>query len=346
MNNNKYTFLITAVLVGATTTIVSAAITELYFAFRKRKHGPNLQKLLDRIKSQNKKLTQHEELIATEVIFPEDIDVTFDDIGGLDHVVNNLRETVLLPLCHAAFFSRKLSPPKGVLLYGPPGCGKTLLAKAIAHEAGAIFINLHISTLMDKWFGESQKLVNAVFSLAKKVQPCIIFIDEIDSFLRERSKGDHEVTAMMKAEFMTLWDGLESSNDTSRIVVLGATNLPNSLDPAILRRMPKRFHIGSPDLNQRIRILQLLLKNTDLEPSISIQEIAECSKGYSGSDLKEMCKSAAFVPIQELIRAHKGSVQDFDFSESLELRPLSFRDFFPAQQMQLTPKGVEVNDLD
>jgi SpoVK/Ycf46/Vps4 family AAA+-type ATPase len=151
----------------------------------------------------------------------------------------------------------------------------------------------------------------------------------------------------MKAEFMTLWDGLESSIDTSRIIVLGATNLPNSLDPAILRRMPKRFHIGSPDLNQRIRILELLLKNTLLEQGLTVQEIAECSKGYSGSDLKEMCKSAAFVPIQELIRSHKGSVQDLDLSESVNLRPLKFRDFFPAQQkIGMVDRDLTVNDLD
>ena len=125
----------------------------------------------------------------------------------------------MLPLCHSALFSKHLSPPKGVLLYGPPGCGKTMLAKAIAKESGATFINLHISTLMDKWFGESQKLVSAVFSLAKKLQPAVVFIDEIDSFLRERSMGDHEAMGMMKAEFMTLWDGLESDAQT-RIVVL------------------------------------------------------------------------------------------------------------------------------
>jgi SpoVK/Ycf46/Vps4 family AAA+-type ATPase len=108
----------------------------------------------------------------------------------------------MLPLCHSNLFSKHLSPPKGVLLYGQPGCGKTMLAKAIAKESGAIFINLHISTLMDKWFGESQKLVNAVFSLAKKLQPCIVFIDEIDCFLRERSKGDHEAMGMMVSFFL------------------------------------------------------------------------------------------------------------------------------------------------
>lgn len=141
---------LTAISIGAAKFLVDAGI-ELYSSLSRQKHGPKLLKLLNRIKSQNKKLNQYEELIATEVIFPEDIDATFSDIGGLDNVINNLRETVLLPLCHAAFFSRQLSPPKGVLLYGPPGCGKTLLAKAISKEAGAVFINLHISTLMDKW---------------------------------------------------------------------------------------------------------------------------------------------------------------------------------------------------
>lgn len=206
---------------------------------------------------QTLKLSEYEEVIATEVVFPEDIAAGFEDIGGLDSVITSLRETVMLPLCHSALFSRSLSPPKGVLLYGPPGCGKTLLAKSMAKESGATFINLHISTLMDKWFGESQKLVNAVFSLAKKLQPSIVFIDEIDCFLRERSRGDHEAMGMMKAEFMTLWDGLETDSDT-RVVVLGATNRPNDLDQAILRRMPKRFHIQAPGMEQRIRILSLV----------------------------------------------------------------------------------------
>lgn len=149
-----------------------------------------------------------------------------------------------------------------------------MLAKALAKESGATFINVAISVLTNKWFGESNKLVAGLFGLARKTQPCIIFIDEIDSFLRERTKGDHEATAMMKAEFMTyttldhrlspnkltllcrLWDGLTSSED--RIMVLGATNRPNDIDSAILRRMPKRFAVRLPDASQRKRILTLV----------------------------------------------------------------------------------------
>ena len=150
-----------------------------------------------------------------------------------------------------------------------------MLAKALAKESGATFINVAISSLTNKWYGESNKLVAGLFSLARKTQPCIIFIDEIDSFLRERNKGDHEATAMMKAEFMTyvaldcssssyvdllcfdrLWDGLLSSKE--RIMVLGATNRPNDIDSAILRRMPKRFAVRLPDTSQRKRILTLV----------------------------------------------------------------------------------------
>jgi SpoVK/Ycf46/Vps4 family AAA+-type ATPase len=158
------------------------------------------------------------------VIHPDDIDVTFSgtplanalsmlsfwaiplDIGGLEDIISSLEESVIVPLLYPALFrssSSLLAAPKGVLLYGPPGCGKTMLAKALAKESGATFINIAASVLTNKWFGESNKLVAGLFRLARKTQPSIIFIDEIDSFLRERSKGDHEATAMMKAEFMT-----------------------------------------------------------------------------------------------------------------------------------------------
>lgn len=148
------------------------------------------------------------------------------------------------------------------------------LRQALAKESKATFINIPISILVSKWFGDSNKLISALFSLAKKLQPTIIFIDEIDSFLRERSSGDHEVTGMMKAEFMSMWDGLTTNNDAvgefllpldyvltlvlQRILVLGATNRPNDIDQAILRRMPKRFNIKLPNASQRTTILTLV----------------------------------------------------------------------------------------
>jgi ATP-dependent 26S proteasome regulatory subunit len=128
------------------------------------------------------------------------------DIGGLDSIIEDLRESVIYPLTHPDLYttSALLSAPSGVLLYGPPGCGKTMLAKALAHESGACFINLHISTLTEKWYGDSNKLVNAVFSLARKLQPSIVFIDEIDAVLGTRRSGEHEASGMVKAEYVAL----------------------------------------------------------------------------------------------------------------------------------------------
>ncbi|EIN12173.1 AAA-domain-containing protein [Punctularia strigosozonata HHB-11173 SS5] len=263
-------------------------------------------KNLDLLKSRGNgklKLDEHEKIIAAEVIHPDDINVRFSDIGGLDPIISSLRESIIYPLLYPHLFptTSLLSAPKGVLLFGPPGCGKTMLARALAKESSATFINVAASTLSSKWYGESNKLVAALFALARKTQPAIIFIDEIDSFLRERSRGDHEVTGMVKAEFMTLWDGLTSATD--RIVVLGATNRPGDIDAAFLRRMPKRFGINLPDADQREKILRLMLHDTPLAPSLSLRALAERAEGLSGSDLKELCRAAAMIAVRERMAA-------------------------------------------
>jgi len=286
---------------------------------------------LKRLGHNDLKLDEYERTVANEVIHPDDIHVRFSDIGGLDPIISSLRESIIYPLLYPNLFtssSTLIGAPKGVLLFGPPGCGKTMLAKALAKESGATFINIAASVLTNKWYGESNKLVAGLFSLASKTQPSIIFIDEIDSFLRERTKGDHEVTGMMKAEFMTLWDGLLSASD--RILVLGATNRPTDIDAAILRRMPKRFGIGLPNVDQRLKILTLMLKDTPLEPAFPLQTLAERALGLSGSDLKELCRNAAMVPVREYVREtgenrellEKGQLEGF------KLRQLSIRDFF------------------
>lgn len=140
-------------------------------------------------------------VIAAHLVVPEDINVSWKDIAGLDAVVQELKESVVYPVKHRDMFqaSQLYQAPKGVLLHGPPGCGKTLIAKATAKEAGMRFINLDVAMLTDKWYGESQKLASAVFSLAIKLQPCIIFLDEIDSFLRSRNASDHEATVSSKS---------------------------------------------------------------------------------------------------------------------------------------------------
>ncbi|KAG6834734.1 hypothetical protein H0H93_007766, partial [Arthromyces matolae] len=302
---------------------------------------------LKRLGHTDLKLDEYERTVANEVIHPDDISVRFSDIGGLEPIISSLRESIIYPLLYPNLFSASslLGAPKGVLLFGPPGCGKTMIAKALAKESGATFINIAASVLTNKWYGESNKLVAGLFSLARKTQPSIIFIDEIDSFLRERTKGDHEVTGMMKAEFMTLWDGLLSASD--RILVLGATNRPNDIDSAILRRMPKRFAIQLPDFEQRLKILNLMLKDTKIAPNFPMNTLAAQAEGFSGSDLKEICRNAAMVPVREYLRKATANPELFEKGqdEGFDLRPLQLEDFFaPDGTSQLPPPESDYDE--
>ncbi|OCT69840.1 outer mitochondrial transmembrane helix translocase isoform X2 [Xenopus laevis] len=283
------------------------------------------EKLMRQIGVKNVKLTEYEMSIAAHLVDPLSMLVTWSDIAGLDDVITDLKDTVILPIRKRYLFenSRLLQPPKGVLLYGPPGCGKTMIAKATAKEAGCRFINLQPSTLTDKWYGESQKLAAAVFSLAVKLQPSIIFIDEIDSFLRNRSSSDHEATAMMKAQFMSLWDGLDTEFNC-QVIVMGATNRPQDLDTAIMRRMPTRFHVNQPSMRQREAILDLILRNERVDSHVDLQEIASSSDGFSGSDLKEMCRDAALLCVRDSVI---GYAED---SPCEEIRPIHQKDLLKA----------------
>ncbi|XP_061718715.1 outer mitochondrial transmembrane helix translocase-like isoform X2 [Cydia pomonella] len=294
------------------------------------------------------KLTDHEMIIASQLVVPDEINVNWKDIAGLDALIQELRETVILPIQKRDLFadsrltqppkgvllhgppgmfavlealiqelretvilpiqkrdlfadSRLTQPPKGVLLHGPPGCGKTLIAKATAKEANMSFINLDVSLLTDKWYGETQKLAAAVFSLAVKLQPCIVFIDEIESFLRTRTQHDHEATAMMKTQFMSLWDGLITDNNCT-VIIMGATNRPQDLDRAIQRRMPAAFHVPMPNQAQRETILHLILRDEPVAPSIDFRRLAAATEGFSGSDLHELCRQAAVYRVRDLAR--------------------------------------------
>ncbi|KAL2200662.1 P-loop containing nucleoside triphosphate hydrolase protein [Corynascus similis CBS 632.67] len=284
---------------------------------------------------ENLVLNEYENQVALEVVAPEDIPVGFDAIGGLEEIIEELKESIIYPLTMPHLYRHGgalLAAPSGVLLYGPPGCGKTMLAKAVAHESGASFINLHISTLTEKWYGDSNKLVRAVFSLAKKLQPAIIFIDEIDAVLGTRRSGEHEASGMVKAEFMTLWDGLTSTNAAgvpNRIVVLGATNRINDIDEAILRRMPKKFPVPLPGLEQRRRILQLVLGDTKRDPEhFDLDYIARVTAGMSGSDIKEACRDAAMVPMREYIRQQRASGAGMSRVNPDHVRGIRTEDFF------------------
>ena len=276
------------------------------------------------------------------------------DIGGLNDVIEELKEAVIYPLTMPHLYSHSsslLSAPSGVLLYGPPGCGKTMLAKALASESGANFINLHISTLTEKWFGDSNKLVHAVFSLARKLQPTIVFIDEIDAVLGQRRSGEHEASGMVKAEFMTHWDGLTSSNtygEPQRILILGATNRIQDIDEAILRRMPKKFPVALPTAPQRLRIFGIVLKDTKVDKNeFDLEYLVRVTAGMSGSDIKEACRDAAMVPVREYIRRKQASGVPMVSANAHDIRGLRTSDFFStagssqqvSQRMSAAPKS-------
>lgn len=295
-----------------------------------------------------------------EVVSPDDIPVTFDDIGGLDDIIEELRESVIYPLTMPQLYSRHsslLTAPSGVLLYGPPGCGKTMLAKALARESGACFINLHISTLTEKWYGDSNKLVAAVFSLARKLQPTIVFIDEIDAVLGQRRSGEHEASGMVKAEFMTHWDGLASSTvdaGLQRICILGATNRMQDIDEAILRRMPKKFPVNLPNAAQRKQIFELTLRDTKVDRSVSssgklafdLTALVRVSAGMSGSDIKEACRDTAMVPIREAIKSSRASGRSMHRGLKAEaVRGLQTGDFF-GRKGGVISRHVEPEDDD
>ncbi|CAN9513542.1 unnamed protein product [Ophioblennius macclurei] len=295
--------------------------------------------LMKRIGVEGVKLTEYEMNIASHLVDPQTMKVTWRDIAGLDEVINELQDTVILPFQkrHLLAGSKLFQPPKGVLLFGPPGCGKTMIAKATAKASGCKFINLQASTLTDMWYGESQKLTAAVFSLAVKIQPCIVFIDEIDSFLRNRSSLDHEATAMMKAQFMSLWDGLDTSA-TTQVMVMGATNRPQDVDPAILRRMPTTFHVGLPSTRQRQDILRLILAGENLSNAINLKEIAEKTEGYSGSDLRELCRDAAMYRVRDYVRKEQMrqiAQQLQDGQEDEEEKPVDEERLRPVTQLDL-----------
>ncbi|TYG43405.1 hypothetical protein ES288_D11G014000v1 [Gossypium darwinii] len=294
---------------------------------------------------------EFEKRIRPEVIPAKEIGVTFNDIGALNETKESLQELVMLPLRRPDLFNGGLLKPcKGILLFGPPGTGKTMLAKAIANEAGASFINVSMSTITSKWFGEDEKNVRALFTLAAKVAPTIIFVDEVDSMLGQRTRvGEHEAMRKIKNEFMTHWDGLMTKAG-ERILVLAATNRPFDLDEAIIRRFERRIMVGLPSIESREMILRTLLSKEKAE-NLDYKELATMTEGYSGSDLKNLCVTAAYRPVRELIQQERLKDQEKkrqeeagksteDVTESKEehkeervvtLRPLNMEDMRQAK---------------
>lgn len=254
-------------------------------------------------------LTSVEEDVAQNLINLENLQDDFTSVGGLEEVKLILTEHVLWPFKRPDLFTGKTvrSHPKGVLFFGPPGTGKTLLARALAKELGCSFINVNIESIFSKWVGDTEKNAAAIFTLAAKIAPCVIFIDEIDSLLSDRSTQDSATHTHAKTIFMTQWDGLEKSK--AQIIVVGATNRRFTIDDAIRRRMPLQLEVPPPDQQAREKIFRIVLEH-DLDGNPHkedlIHYVALKTERYTGSDITELCKAAALMPLRECLS--EGSV--------------------------------------
>lgn len=251
----------------------------------------------------------------TRDIVRGDPDVKWDSIKGLENAKRLLKEAVIMPIKYPQYFTGLLSPWKGILLFGPPGTGKTMLAKAVATECNTTFFNISASSIVSKWRGDSEKLVRVLFELARHHAPSTIFLDEIDSIMGQRgeSRSEHEASRRLKTELLVQMDGLMKTNDL--VFLLAATNLPWELDAAALRRLEKRILVPLPDEEARRAMFEELLSKPGID--LSFDQVVTATEGYSGSDIRILCKEAAMRPLRRLM----GLLDKMDHPSSPEELP-------------------------
>ncbi|XP_033326107.2 fidgetin-like protein 1 isoform X1 [Megalopta genalis] len=239
------------------------------------------------------------ELIKNEIMDCKTT-VSWDDIAGLQYAKKIIKEVVVYPMLRPDIFTGLRRPPKGILLFGPPGTGKTLIGKCIAAQSKSTFFSISASSLTSKWIGEGEKMVRALFAVARVYQPAVIFVDEIDSLLTQRSETEHESSRRLKTEFLVQLDGAATAEE-DRILIVGATNRPHELDEAARRRLVKRLYVPLPEFEARKQIINnLLITIPHNLTEEEINHIAEQSQGYSGADMCNLCKEASMGPIRSI----------------------------------------------
>ncbi|XP_052346614.1 spastin-like isoform X1 [Oncorhynchus keta] len=277
-------------------------------------------------------------LILSEII-DSGSSVRFEDIAGQELAKQALQEIVILPALRPELFTGLRAPARGLLLFGPPGNGKTMLAKAVAMESNATFFNISAASLTSKYVGEGEKLVRALFAVARELQPSIIFIDEIDSLLCERREGEHDASRRLKTEFLIELDNVQSGGD-ERVLVMGATNRPQELDEAVLRRFAKRVYVALPTEETRLKLVKNLLeKHGNPLAQKELSQLARMTEGYSGSDLTSLAKDASLGPIREL---RPEQVRNMAANE---VRNIRFSDFVESLKKIKRSVGPQTLDL-
>ena len=266
--------------------------------------------------------------------------VSYEDIGGLHKEIQRVREMIELPLKYPQIFERLgIDAPKGVLLHGPPGCGKTLIARAVANETDAYFVHISGPEVMGKFYGESEARLRSVFEEGSSNAPSIVFIDEIDSIApkREEMGSERQVERRVVAQLLALMDGLESRG---QVIVIGATNIPNTLDPALRRpgRFDREICIGIPDKKGRLEILDIYTRGMPLAKDVDLKKLAEITHGFVGADLEALCREAAMSALRKIFPKIDFELDELPYELILELE-VSMENFFEALK-EVEPSAI------
>ena len=269
-------------------------------------------------------------------IVSENSDITLNDVAGLEAVKRSLREAIVLPLKRPDLFTGSRQPWRGILLHGPPGCGKTMIAKATAGDIDATFFNVSAATLVSKWMGESEKLVKRLYEVAKEKQPSIIFIDEVDSLTQSRTENENDAMRRVKTQLLASMEGL-ASNKEDRVVTIGATNVPWEIDSAFRRRFQRRIYVPLPDEEARKIIFQINSKGIELDKNINFKKLSSKTNEFTGSDIANICREAIMAPIRELDSSNL--IDD----SSVKARPVTQKDYLNA--LNNVKKSVSSSEL-
>lgn len=277
------------------------------------------------------------ELIMSEIM-DHGPPVAWDDIAGLEFAKTTIKEIVVWPMLRPDIFTGLRGPPKGILLFGPPGTGKTLIGKCIACQSGATFFSISASSLTSKWVGEGEKMVRALFAIARCHQPAVIFIDEIDSLLSQRTDGEHDSSRRIKTEFLVQLDGAATAAE-DRILVVGATNRPQEIDEAARRRLAKRLYIPLPEAAARQQIVtNLMAREKNQLREHELESVVAATEGFSGADMTQLCREAALGPIRSI------QLSDIATITADQVRPILYSDFQDA--LKTVRPSVSSKDLE